>query len=76
MGTGLGWLDPHDLLWVVPAHDPRAVTVDVRAHAAAGEGITDGRRVRIVRDGQGPAARTDQLEMAVVGITGLMTDNQ
>jgi hypothetical protein len=36
-GTALGWLDPHDLLWVVPARDHRAVTVEAWAHAAARE---------------------------------------
>jgi hypothetical protein len=35
-----------------------------------------GRQMRIVRHGQGPAAWPDQLGMAVVGITGLMTDDQ
>jgi hypothetical protein len=75
-GAALGWLDPHDLLWGGPARDPRAVPVAAWAHAAARERLMVGRQMRIVRHGQGPAARPDQLGMAVVGITGLMTDNQ
>jgi len=53
-----------------------AVTVDAQAQAAAGEGITIGRRAHTVRHGQGQTASTERLEMAGVGITGLTTDDQ
>jgi hypothetical protein len=38
---------------MVPAKESMAVTVDARAHAAAGEGVTVGRRAHTVRHGQG-----------------------
>lgn len=72
-GTALWWLDQQGLLLVVPAKANMAVTVDARAQAAAGDGITVGRRVHTVRHGQGKAARTARLETEVVGITGLTT---
>lgn len=72
-GTDLWWLDHHALLCVVPANANRAVAADARAQAAAQEGITIGRRVQTVRHGQGRGARTERLETAVVGITGLTT---
>jgi hypothetical protein len=75
-GTDLWWLDQHDILFVVPAKDNMAVTVDARAQAAAGEGITIGRRVHTVRHGQGRAAWSERLETEVVGITGLTTYDQ
>jgi hypothetical protein len=75
-GTDLWWLDQHDLLFVVPAKDNMAVTVDARAQAAAGEGITVGRRVHTVRHGQGKTAWAERLETEVVGITGLTTYDQ
>jgi hypothetical protein len=75
-GTDLWWLDQHDFLCVVPAKDHRAVTVEARAQAAAGEGVTVGRRVHSVRHGQGKTARTARLETEVVGITGLTTYDQ
>ncbi len=62
--------------FVVPAKDKMAVTVDARAQAAAGEGITLGRRVHTVRHGQGRTAWRERLETEVVGITGLTTDDQ
>ena len=70
-GTDLWWLDQHGITFVVPAKDNMAVTVDARAQAAAGEGITVGRRVHTVRHGQGKTAWTERLETEVVGITGL-----
>jgi hypothetical protein len=64
------------MLGVVPAKDNMAVTVDAQAQAAAGEGITVGRRVQTVRHGQGKTAWTERRETAVVGIAGLTTDDQ
>jgi len=75
-GTDLWWLEQHGLLFVVPAKDNMAVTADARALAAAGEGVTIGRRVHTVRHGQGQAAWTERLETEVVGITGLTTYEQ
>jgi hypothetical protein len=69
-------LDPQAMTCVVPAKDHRAVTAAARAPAAAGEGITVGRRVHTIRHGQGRAAWTARLETEVVGITGLTTDDQ
>jgi hypothetical protein len=53
-----------------------AVTEDARAQATAGEEMTVGQRVHTVRHGQGSPAGTERLETAVVGITGLTTDDQ
>ena len=75
-GVDLWWLDQHGLLFVVPAKDHMAVTVDAQAQAAAGEGITVGRRVHTVRHGQGKTAATERLETEVVGIAGLTTYDQ
>ena len=74
-GTDLWWLNQQGLLCVVPAKANMAVTADARAQAAAGDGITIGRRVHTVRHGQGKVARTERLETEVVGITGLTTDD-
>ena len=75
-GVDLWWLAQHRLLFVVPAKDNMAVTVDAQAQAAAGEGVTSGRRAHTVRHGQGRAAWTERLETAVVGVAGLATDDQ
>jgi hypothetical protein len=75
-GTDLWWLDQHGLLFVVPAKANMGATADAHAQAAAGEGITVGRRVHTVRHGQGKAAWTKRLETEVVGITGLITYDQ
>jgi hypothetical protein len=75
-GTDLWWLDQHELIFVVPAKANMAATADARDQAAAGEGITVGRRVHTVRHGQGKAAWTERLETEVVGITGLTTYDQ
>jgi Transposase DDE domain len=75
-GPTLWWLDQQGMSFVVPAKTNMAVTADARAQAAAGEGITHGRRVHTVRHGQGKAARTDRIETEVVGITGLTTYDQ
>ena len=75
-GTDLWWLDQQGLRFVVPAKTNMTVTVDARAQATAGEGITVGRRVHTVRHGQGKTASTERLETEVVGITGLTTDDQ
>jgi hypothetical protein len=48
-GTDLWWLDRHGITFVVPATANMAVMADSRAQAAAGEGLTIGRRVHIVR---------------------------
>jgi Transposase DDE domain len=75
-GTDLWWLDQQGIRFVVPANSTMAVTADARALAAAGEGVTVGRRVHTVRHGQGQAAWTERLETEVVGITGLTTYEQ
>jgi hypothetical protein len=74
-GTDLWWLAQHGMLFVVPAKDKMAVTGDARAQAAAGAGITIGRRVHTVRHGQGSTAWRERLETEVVGLTGLTTDD-
>ncbi len=74
-GTELWWLEQQGILFVVPAQDQMAVTTDARAPAAAGEGMTQGRRVHAVRHGQGKATWTERLVTEVVGITGLTTDD-
>jgi hypothetical protein len=70
-GVDRWWLDQHALLCVVPAKANMAVTIDAQAQAAAGEGVTIGRRAHTVRHGQGRTAWTE-----VVGITGLTTEDQ
>jgi Transposase DDE domain len=75
-GVDLWWLDQHGITFVVPAKDNMAVTVDARAQAAAGEGVTLGRRVHTVRHGQGKTAWTERRETEVVGIEGLTTYDQ
>ena len=75
-GADLWWLDHHGITFVVPAKDNMAVTVDARAQAAAGEGITIGRRVHTIRHGQGKSAWTERQETEVVGIEGLTTYDQ
>jgi len=75
-GAELWWLDQQGSTVVVPATDHLAVTGEARAQAAAGEGVTVGRRVHTVRHGQGHTARTARRETAVVGITGLTTADQ
>ena len=52
------------------------MTVDAQAQAAAGEGVTVGRRAHTVRHGQGRTAWSERLATEVVGITGLTTDGQ
>jgi hypothetical protein len=75
-GPALWWLDQHGIRFVVPAKDNMAATVDAHAQAAAGEGVTLGRRAHTGRPGQGKTARTARLETAGVGITGLTTSAQ
>jgi hypothetical protein len=70
-GAERWWLAQRDLLCGVPAKDHLAVTSDAQAQAAAGEGVSLGRRAHTVRQGQGKTAWTARLEMAVVGLTGL-----
>ena len=72
-GTDRWWLAQQGLCFVVPANTTMAVTADARAQAAAGDGITHGRRVHTVRHGPGKAARTERIETEVVGLTGLTT---
>jgi hypothetical protein len=72
-GVDLWWLAQHGILFVVPAKDNMAVTLDAQAQAAAGEGITVGRRVHTVRHGQGKTAWTERRETEVVGIAALTT---
>jgi hypothetical protein len=75
-GVDLWWLDQHEILFVLPAKANMAVTIDAQAQAAAGEGVTIGRRAHTVRHGQGRTAWTERLETEVVGITGLTTYDQ
>jgi hypothetical protein len=75
-GADLRWLDHHGSTFVVPAKEDMAVTVEARAQAAAGEGITVGHRVHTVRHGQGHTAWIERRETEVVGITGLTTSDQ
>jgi Transposase DDE domain len=75
-GVDLWWLAQHGLTFVVPAKDNMAVTVDAQAQAAAGEGLTVGRRAHTVRHGQGKTAWSERLETEVVGVTGLTTYDQ
>ena len=75
-GVDLWWLAQREMLFVVPAKDNMAVTVDAQAQAAAGEGITVGRRVHTVRHGQGKTAWTERRETEVVGIAALTTYDQ
>jgi hypothetical protein len=72
-GVDLGWLAQHGSLWVVPATEHMAVTIDAQAQAAAGEDVTVGRRAHSGR--QGKRAWTERLETEVVGITGLPTSD-
>jgi hypothetical protein len=75
-GVDVGWLAPYGIRFVGPAKDHMAGTVDAQAQAAAGEGVTIGRRAHTVRHGQGRTAWTERLETEVVGIPGLTTDDQ
>jgi hypothetical protein len=75
-GVDLWWLQQQGLLFVVPAKDNRAVTVDAQAQAAAGEGITIGRRAHTMRHGQGQTAWSERLETEVVGVAALTTYDQ
>jgi Transposase DDE domain len=75
-GTDLWWLDQRGITFVVPAKANLAVTADAQAQAAAGEGITVGRRTHTVRHGHGKTAWTERLETEVVGITGVTTYDQ
>jgi DDE family transposase len=70
------WLAQHGIVFVVPAKENMAVTVDAQAQAAAGEGVTVGRRAPTVRHGQGRTAWSERLATEVVDITGLTTDDQ
>jgi hypothetical protein len=72
-GPDRWWLEPPGIRVVVPAKDPRAVTAEARALAAAGAGGTVGPRVPRVRPGQGRTASRERRETAVVGSTGLTT---
>jgi hypothetical protein len=65
-GADLWWLQPHGLLFVVPAKENIAVTIDAQAQAAAGEDVTVGRSVHAVRHGQGKTAWTERLEIGVL----------
>jgi hypothetical protein len=75
-GTDLWWLAQQGRLFVVPAKATMAVTAAARAPAAAGDGLTLGRRVHTGRHGQGKTARPERQATEVVGITGLTTDAQ
>jgi hypothetical protein len=75
-GVDRWWLDQRGITCVVPAKANLAVTADAQAQAAAGEGVTIGRRVHTVRHGQGRTAWSARRETEVVGIAGLTTDDQ
>jgi hypothetical protein len=75
-GVDLWWLAQRGILFVVPAKDNMAVTVDAQAQAAVGEGVTVGRRVHTVRQGKGRTAWSERQETEVVGITALTTYDQ
>ena len=72
-GSDRWGLDQQGSRVVVPAKAHLAVTAEARAPAAAGEGMTPGRRVPTGRHGQGQAARADRIETEVGGLTGLTT---
>lgn len=72
-GVDVWWLQRQGLLFVVPAQENMAVTVDAQAQAAAGDGITVGRRVHTVRHGQGKTAWSERRETEVAGSVGLTT---
>jgi hypothetical protein len=67
-GVDLWWLAQRGILFVVPAKDNMAVTVDAQAQAAVGNGVTGGRRVHTVRHGQGNTAWSERQETEVVGL--------
>ena len=75
-GTDLWGLDQQGILLVGPAKTTMAVTVEARAPAAAGAGLSHGRRVSTVRHGQGKTARTERRPPEGVGLSGLSTDDQ
>jgi hypothetical protein len=75
-GTDRSWRDHHGRCGVVPATATMAVIVDVRVQAAAGEGMTLGRRVRVGPQGQGRVAETQRLESEGVGMTGQTIEDQ
>ena len=75
-GTDLWWLDPHGLIFVVPAKEDMAVTADARGLAAASDGCPVGCRVPTVRPRQGKAVWQERLETEVVGMAGLTSDDQ
>src|SRR5919108_1682833 len=67
-GAALWWLAHHGITFVVPAKEHMAVTVAARAPAAAGEGVTVGRRGHTVRHGQGQPAWTERRETGGMGV--------
>jgi hypothetical protein len=73
-GTDLWGLEQQGSRGGVPAQANMAVTAEARALAAAGEGVSVGRRVHTVRHGPGRPASRARLEPEVVGITGLPTE--
>jgi len=69
-------LNQHGVTFVVPAKAKMAVVAEARAQAVASEELAVGRRVHTMRHGQGRTAWTERLETEVVGIAGLMSDDQ
>jgi hypothetical protein len=67
---------PPGLRWGGPAQAHLAATVEAPAHAAAGAGLTVGRRGQTVRLDQGQPAWTARLETAVVARPGLTPKDQ
>jgi hypothetical protein len=68
-------LDPPGIPCVGPATAHLAVRAEARAQAAAGAGITGGRRGPTVRQGQGQTAWRARLETAGVGIAARTSDD-
>jgi hypothetical protein len=75
-GSTRWWLNPPGVTVVVPATTPLAVVAEARAQAVASAALALARRVPTVRHGPGRTAWTEGLETAVVGMTGLTSDDQ
>jgi hypothetical protein len=70
------WLAQPGRRLVGPAKEHMAVPLDAQAHAAAGDGVTVGRRAHTVRRGQGNTTWTERLATEGVGLPGRTTDAQ
>jgi hypothetical protein len=72
--TARGWLALPGRRVVVPAQDQRAVTVDARAQAVAGEELRLGHQADTGCHGHGSTAGSARLEPVVGGIPGRPTE--